>query len=386
MYKTDQITAAWRQGITSLAETWINPAAAEREQNATFDRPVWGACADAGLAGLTVPKAYGGQGLGALGTVKVLELLGYASEDPGLNFGLAAHLLAVVAPIMEYGTQKQQAHYLPALADGTLIGGNAITEASAGSDVFEMQTRAKASKHGYILNGTKTYCSNGKWANLILTYAITDEAKGFFGGVSAFLVEEENDQFRRSEEKMKLGLRSCSLAEIIFEDTLVAGERMLGQTGGGAQIFNRSMEWERTCLGAIHLGAMDKLLELASEFANQRFSGATNLSAHQAVSHPLANLKVQLEGARLLTYRAAEMLDQGVKGHTFAAMAKLAVSECYRDLTMQLMQLFAGKAYQTPNLIERHLRAALGATLYSGTSEIQRNLIARGLGLRARKR
>ena len=205
MYKTDQITAAWRQGITSLAETWINPAAAEREQNATFDRSVWAACADAGLAGLTVPKAYGGQGLGALDTVKVLELLGYASEDPGLNFGLAAHLLAVVAPIMEYGTKKQQAHYLPALADGTLIGGNAITEASAGSDVFEMQTRAKASKHGYILNGTKTYCSNGKWANLLLTYAMTDEAKGFFGGVSAFLVEEENDQFRRSEEKMKLG-------------------------------------------------------------------------------------------------------------------------------------------------------------------------------------
>lgn len=386
MYEWSKTDLAWKDKIAAFADEQINPGATERESTAQFSRSLWEASAQIGLPGLVVPKAYGGQGFNASETVKALEALGYASEDPGFNFGLAAHLLAVVKPIVEYGSKEQQARYLPGLANGTLIGGNAITEASAGSDVFQMQTTAQETSNGYALKGTKTYCSNGKWANLILTYALTDQQKGFFGGISAFVVEEEKDQFCRSEEKMKLGLRSCSLAEVIFENSFVPAERILGQAGGGAQIFNRSMEWERTCLGAIHLGAMDKLLELAGEFANQRFSGHTNLSAQQAVSHPLANLKVQLEGVRLLTYRAAEMLDKGIKGHTFASMAKLAVSECYRDLTMQLMQLFAGAAYQTPHLVERHLRAALGATLYSGTSEIQRNLIARGLGLRAKKR
>jgi alkylation response protein AidB-like acyl-CoA dehydrogenase len=385
MYKTDVIDAAWRGRITSLAEKHINPKAVKREQNATFDRSVWAACANAGLTGLTVAKAYGGQGLGALDTVKVLEVLGYASEDPGLNFGVAAHLLAVLVPIAQFGSEEQKKRFLPGFCDGSLIAGNAITERTAGSDVFNMQTVARPYRQGYLLTGTKAFCSNGKSSDVVLTYAMTQPEKGFFGGISAFLLVNGDTNFSWSEDKSKLGLRSCSLAEVIMNDTYVEEGLRLGQEGAGGPIFNASMNWERACLGAIHLGAMDRLLEQAVAFANDRYSGGQNLSARQAVTHPLAELKVRLEGARLLTYRAAQAIDEGLKKNTFCSLAKLAVSECYRDLGVQLMQLFAGAAYQTPHPVEIQLKAALGATLYSGTSEIHRNLVASDMGLRPKQ-
>lgn len=384
MYKWSNDEQEWRERINEFAARRINPGAVDREENASFDRSIWADCAKLGLTGLTIPAAYGGSGYGALSTVKVLESLGYASEDTGLNFGIAAHLLAVVVPVVKYGTEEQKEYYLPGFCSGKYIGGNAITERSAGSDVFNMSTTAKACEDGYQLNGTKTYCSNGKDADIILTYAMTNPAKGFFGGISAFLAENGISDFSWSEEKSKLGLRSCSLAEVIFEDTLLGVESRLGEEGAGGQIFNISMNWERACLGAIHLGAMDRLLKLAVQFANERFSGGKNLSARQAVTHPLAELKMRLEGARLLTYRAAEAIDEGVRRHPFCSLAKMAVSECYRDMTVQLMQLFAGAAYQTPHPVEIQLRAALGATLYSGTSEIHRNLVATDMGLRAK--
>lgn len=384
MYEWSKNELEWRERIMDFAQERINPGAVERELHATFDREVWKACAAQGLTGWVLPAHYGGQGEGALSTVRMLESLGYASEDPGLNFGLAAHLLAVVVPIMKFGSQAQKDRFLPELSNGNKIGGNAITERTAGSDVFNMSTTADLLEDGYRLNGTKTYCSNGKNADLILTYAKTHPDKGFFGGISAFVLDSGTTSFHWSPEKSKLGLRSCSLAEVIMEDTQVEITDRLGEEGAGGPIFNASMEWERSCLGGIHLGAMDRLLEMAVAFSNDRFAGGSNLSARQAISHPLADLKIRVEGARLLTYQAAIAIDKGVKRNKWSSIAKVAVSECYRDLTLQLMQIFAGAAYETPHPVEIQLKAALGATLYSGTSEIHRNLIANEMGLRAK--
>ncbi|WP_020539516.1 acyl-CoA dehydrogenase family protein [Lewinella cohaerens] len=384
IYEYSENTNNFRKEIIAFAQEYINPEAALRDQEARFDQSLWKKCAEIGLTSLSLPADFGGRGLSAYDTVLALEALGYGSEDPGLNFALAAQLLAVATPIAEFASPTQQENWLPKLISGDAIGGNAMTEESAGSDVFFMKTTAKLDKEAYLLNGTKTFCTNGQAANLVLTYALTAPEKGFFGGISAFVIDTDEQKTTWSEPSQKLGLRSCPLASINFSETSVPANQLIGKEGAGAHIFNHSMRWERTCLGAIHLGAMDRLLEQAVQFANQRFSGKGNLSSHQAVTHPLTNLKVELEGARLLTYHAARMLDAGEHKSHYAAMAKLSVSECYRKLCLQLMQLFAGQAYRTPHPVELQLRAALGATIYSGTSEIQRELIARQIGFRPR--
>ncbi len=384
MSEYSENTNNFREEIIAFAQEHINPEAALRDQEARFDQSLWKRCAAIGLTGLSLSPEFGGQGLSAYDTVLALEALGYGSEDPGLNFALAAQLLAVANPLAEFASPTQRENWLPKLINGDYIGGNAMTEESAGSDVFSMSTTAKLDQEDYLLNGRKTFCTNGQTADLVLTYALTDSEKGFFGGISAFVIDSRTQNIEWSEATQKVGLRSCPLASVNFSDTKVPLSHLVGKEGAGAQIFNHSMRWERACLGAIHLGAMDRLLEQAVQFANQRVSGRGNLSTHQAVTHPLADLKVQLEGARLLTYHAARMLDAGQRSNHFAAIAKLSVSECYRKLCLQLMQLFAGQAYLTPHPVELQLRAALGATIYSGTSEIQRELIVRQIGLRPR--
>lgn len=383
MFELNDSQKDWREKILAFAEAKINPMAIDREENGIFDRELWRSCGELGLTGLTIPKEFGGQGMDAVSTVLALEALGYGSTDPGLNFGIAAHLLAVAIPIWLYGNEDQRQRLLPGLCDGTAIGGNAITEETAGSDVYNMQTLAVKDGDAYRLNGKKTFCSNGGEADTVLTYAATNPDKGYFGGITAFVLEGGKQDFGWSDTKQKLGVRSCSLATLIQDNTLVEESNRLGREGAGAQIFSMSMAWERICLGAIHLGAMDRMLKMATKFANKRFSGSQNLSSYQAVTHPFADLKVQLEGARLLTYKAAFALDNKKKGNLAGSMAKLSVSECYKHFCLQMMQLFAGKAYHTPHPVEIQMKAALGATLYSGTSEIHRNLVSREIGFKS---
>ncbi|MEL7220486.1 MAG: acyl-CoA dehydrogenase family protein [Bacteroidota bacterium] len=386
MFERNKTQQAWQDKIIAFAETVINPDAVVRETNAVFDRNLWQSCADMGLAGLSIPQKWGGQGMNAFSTVLALEALGKGGTDPGLNFALSAHLLAVAIPISLYGTDEQRQRLLPALCDGSAVGGNAITEATAGSDVYNMQTVATKEEEKYSLTGNKTYCSNGGEADTILTYALTNPDKGYFGGVTAFVLEKGKHNFRWSEARQKLGARTCPVATLIQEGTLVDATNRLGEEGAGAQIFQTSMTWERVCLGAIHLGAMDRMFKMATDFANERFSGGKNLSSYQAVTHPFANLKLQLESARLLTYKAAYALDNKKKNQLAGSLAKLSVSECYKQFCLQMTQLFASQAYETPHPIAIQLKAALGATLYSGTSEIHRNLVARAIGFKPSQR
>lgn len=383
-WNNDQL--ARRAEVIAFATEQINPSATQRETAAHFSRKLWRACGDQGLLGMMIPKQHGGQDLDVLSCVRALESLGYASRDTGLNFAISAHLLACVAPVWEYGSTAQQALYLPRLCSGEWVASNAITEESAGSDVYNMASTAIKEADSYVLNGKKTYCSNGAVADLFVTYVLTNSSKGFFGGVSGFLIETEKNQIGVLPQEPKIGIRSCPLAELPLHNTRVDANQMLGKEGAGAQIFTKSMHWERICLGAIHLGAMDWLLEEAVKFVNQRKSGGQNLAHYQALTHPLSNYKVQLEGARLLTYQAAEALQgKSRKLKLLSSMSKLAVSECYKGLCLQLVQLYAGAAYRSPHPAEEHLRAALAATIYSGTSEIHRNLVAREIGVKPSK-
>ena len=371
-----------REAISVFAKCHLNKEVAQSDQAQFFDRSLWKTCGSVQLPGLCIPKAYGGRGLNALDTTIALEALGYSSENDGFNFALAAHMLACLVPIHLYGTEAQKQYYLPELCNGEKIATNAMTESSAGSDVYQMSTIAETDGDNFRLNGHKVYCSNAPVADVVVTYAVTNKSKGFFGGLSAFILDKKQHAFQTTERIDKLGLRSCQLGEVFFEDSQVGADAVLGKIGSGGPIFQKSMEWERICLGALHLGAMDRMLEKATAFVNERISGGQSISKFQAVTHPLVNLKVRLESARLLTYKSAWRLDQHKNVAADASICKLAVSETYKDMAMQMMQLYAGKAYREHSDAERNLRDAISATIYSGTSEIQRNIIARYMGMK----
>jgi len=217
-----------------------------------------------------------------------------------------------------------------------------MTETESGSDVYTMQCSASHQDGNYVLNGTKTFVSNCGDASLVLTYAKTDPDKGFFGGITAFVVEKGN--YSIGAEFKKMGLESCSLGEIVFEEVSLPENAVVGKEGGGGMIFNRSMEWERICLTGIHLGAMERVLKKTVDFVKQRKSKGDSIGKFQAVSHRLAEMKVLLESSRNMAFKAAWTLDNKKSAGEEAAIAKLLVSTSVKDFMLKAMQVFGGSS------------------------------------------
>jgi hypothetical protein len=367
--------------IVRFAQQELNKGIAARDREQTFPRDLWLACGGVGLQGLPVPEAYGGSGLDSLSTAIALEALGYGCEDAGLVFSICAHLLSCVVPIWKHGSEEQKRAYLPGLCDGSLIGVHAMTEPGSGSDAFALLTRAVPDGAGWRIRGSKIFISNGPVADLVIVFAMTDAAKGYHGGVSAFLVQRGTPGFHVSKKIEKLGLRTSPFGELSFEDVYVPPEAVLGGIGGGSAMFTKAMDWERICLFASHVGQMERLLETSTRYARQRTQFGQTIGKFQAVSHKIADMKVNLEAARLLVYRAAWRLDHSKSASLDAAITKLFVSESLVRSALDTVQIFGGYGFTTEYDAERYLRDAVGSTLYSGTSEMQRNIIARWLGL-----
>lgn len=372
---------ALRKEIVNFARTEIDPGAADRDRAQTFSRDLWVKGGDHLLPGLLVPREFGGRGLDPLSAVIALEALGYGSSDAGFNFSICAHLLACVVPIWKHGTDDQKHDLLPGLSNGTLIAANAMTEPATGSDAFALTTRAEPVDESYRLNGTKVFASNAPCADIVVTYAETDSKKGFHGGVTAFAVTRGTPGFRTGPQFQKLGLRTSHMSEVIFEDAIVPAAAAIGAIGAGGQIFAQSMDWERICLGAIHVGAMDRLLELSIRHARTTRVGAEAIGKSQGVSHAIATMKVRLDTSRAMLYRAASLLDKSRTVSMDAAIAKLVISEAYVAAARATSTIFGEAAVIEGHEAERALRDSLASTIYSGTSEIQRNIIARWLGL-----
>ena len=372
---------ALREQIIRFARKELSPGARERDRDHAFSRDLWLKCGEMGLQGLPVPMEYGGSGLDPLSTVLAIEALGYACEDSGLVFSICAHMLACTVPIWLYGSEAQKAKYLPRLCSGDLIAVNAMTEPEGGSDAFNMRTRARPDGGGFSITGNKIFGSNGPVAGLAVLYAATDPEKGFLGGVTAFLVEEGTPGFSRGQTFEKMGLRTCPIGELVFDEVRVDAGQVLGTVGGGGPIFNRSMEWERICLVAAHVGKMEWLVEKSIAYARSRKSFGKPIGHNQAISHKIADMKVRLETSRLLTYRAASQLQKKSTVGLDAAMTKLHVSEALVATARDAMQIMGGYGYMVEYDVERSLRDAMSAPIYSGTSEMQRNIIAQWLGL-----
>lgn len=372
---------ALRKETIRFAQRELNESVGERDQDQTFPRELWLKCGQMGFQGLPVSEEYGGGGADALTTAIALEALGYGCHDSGLVFSICAHLLACVIPVWKFGSSEQKQRYLPRLCNGTLIAVNAMTEPGSGSDAFSIRTSALPDGNGFRINGTKTFTSNGPIADVALVFTVTDPVKGYHGGVTAFLLEKGTNGFRTGQKFEKMGLRTSPIGELIFEDVYASTDSILGGLGAGANIFTHSMDWERICLFASHIGTMERLLEKSIEYARTRSQFGQKIGKFQAVSHKIADMKVQLEAARLLTYRAAWRLDRERSASLDASMAKLFVSEALVKTALDAIQIFGGYGYMTEYEIERALRDAVGSTIYSGTSEMQRNIIARWLGI-----
>jgi len=370
-----------RDNIIKFAQRELNAGARDRDREQAFSRELWRKCADIGIQGLPVPEEYGGSGFDPLSCAVALEALGYGCRDGGLVFSLCAHLLACVVPTLAHGSAEQKRRYLPGLCDGTLIGMHAITEPGSGSDTFAMRTKAEKQGNRWKINGTKTFVSNGPLGDLAIVFALTDAGKGFHGGVTAFLVPAGSPGFSVGKKFEKMGLRTSHVGELVFQDLDVADDAVLGTVGGGSAVFATAMDWERSLLVASHVGVIERLMETSIAYARTRSQFGQPIGKFQAVAHKIADMKTQLEAARLLTYRSAWRLDHARNASLDASITKLFVSETLLKVALDTVQIHGGYGFMAEYDVERTLRDAVGGTIYSGTSEMQRNIIARWLGL-----
>jgi hypothetical protein len=364
----------------AFAQRELDKDLVEREAAGKFSLEAWRACAKFGIQSLPIPTEMGGGGADILTTVLVMEALGYGCHDNGLIFSLNAQMWSLELPLLKFGTPAQQQEFLPGLMAGDLIGVHAMTEPDSGSDAFAMRTRAERQGDEYVLNGTKLYITNAPISDVVLVFAKSPD-KPKMASVSAFLVEKGTPGFTVTRGLDKMGLRTSPMGEIVLDDCRIPVENRLGSEGSGMAIFNSSMAWERSCILASALGAMQRQLEACTEYARTRKQFGQPIGKFQAVAGKVADMYLRLEAARLLVYQAAWLGQQGKPAMAKAAAAKLFTSEAWITSSLDAIQVHGAYGYMTESGIERDLRDAVAGTIYSGTSEIQRVILAGMLGL-----
>ncbi len=366
--------------VIKFAQRELGGDVVAREKRGELFREGWQRCAEFGIQGLCVPEEYGGLGKDIVSCMLAMQALGYACKDSGLLFALSSHMFTCEIPLLEFGSAEQKARYLPRMAAGELIGGHAMTEPEAGSDAYSLRTTAEPKGDGWILNGTKTFISNAPIADLLLVFATTNRSRGW-AGITAFLVERGTPGLELGRPLDKVGLKTSPTGEVVLDGCEVGAEALLGKKGGGTAIFNAEMEWERSCLFAVQVGAMQRQLETCVRYCQERTQFGQSIGKFQAVSHKLADMRVRIELAELILHKVAWLKSQGKRAQLESAISKLFVSEAYLASSLDAMQVHGGYGFMTEYEVDRDLRDALGGTIYSGTSEIQRNIIARLLGL-----
>lgn len=351
-------------------------AAAHLRATTGFSRERWKAAAAQGLTALPAPADYGGSAGSAFQTALFFEALGRTAEDSGFVFSLGAHVFAGLMPVVIGGTEEQKKSWIPAIAAGTCMLANAMTESSSGSDAFAMRTTAVKKANSYIINGSKQFCSNAPNADVLVVYAVTDEAKGFFGGISAFLMDARRPGVTIGPVQEKMGLENSDMADVFFEHVEVNEDRLIGKAGSGTMLFQASMMWERVGLSAWHVGSMQQLIARSIAYAQTRSTGGKPIANHQAIAFRLADMQTRCEAARLLVYRAAHALDNRSHSTREAAMAKVYASEALIQTAQDALLIHGGNGYMKSYAIEHFLRDAMASATYSGTNDVLRLLLA----------
>lgn len=371
-----------RADVIAFARRELGRDAAGTDREARFPARDWRRCAEYGVLGWPVPTAYGGAGLDPLSTIVALEALGYGCRDNGLVFAVNNHLWGCVSYLLLHGDEEQKRRFLPPLCAGTLIGAHALTEPEAGSDVLGMATTAKRDGDGWRLTGAKCFVSNGPVADVFVTLARTGGEGRAPDRLSAFLVTADLPGVDRRRELPKMGLRSTPMGVVEFDDVPVPAGNLLGREGAGYALFTSAIEWERSFMFASQVGAMERLLDGAVRHANSRRQFGRTLGSFQAVSHPIADMKIRLELARLLLYRIGALKAQGRHALLEATIAKIFISESLVQTATAAMQIHGARGYTADDGIERELRDALAGPVYAGSNAVQRGILAELLGVR----
>jgi alkylation response protein AidB-like acyl-CoA dehydrogenase len=368
-----------RDEVVRFARQELNHDLIHLDRDESFARESWEKCARFGIHGLPFPKEYGGGEADITTTMLAMDGLGYGCRDAGLIFAINAQMWAVQMPIWSFGSEDQKRRYLPRLISGEWVGAHGMSEPGSGSDAMSLTTSAVQRDGTWVLNGSKTFVTNAPIADVFVLFATTDPKKGFLG-VSAFLAEKGQPGLT-TRPISKMGLRTSPMGEVVLEDCALPAEALLGGVGQGSKIFNASMEWERACILASNAGAMERQLEVCIEYAKTRKQFNRPIGKFQSVANKIVDMKVRLETSRMLLYRVAWLKQCGKDAVMDAAIAKLYLSEAWVQSCLDAVQIHGGYGISTEFELERDLRDSIGGRIYSGTSEMQRNIIASRLGL-----
>ncbi|MBT2542081.1 acyl-CoA dehydrogenase family protein [Streptomyces sp. ISL-44] len=370
---------ALRDGLAPWLEK-VSAGHVERDAEAAFSPENWAAVAATGILGLPFDERWGGLGQSLLTTMYVLEGLGEGCRDAGLNFSVCTHIVSTGVPLHRFGSPELKDRFLPGICSGERIGAHAISEPGSGSDALAMRTRAVRDGDHFVLNGSKAFVSNGPVADLLTVYARTSDRPGPLS-ITAFLVERDTPGLTVGGPIAKMGLRTSPLSELYFDDCRVPASHVVGRVGGGFLVLDHVMRWEILCSFVINAGEMRHRVARCVEYARARTQFGQPIGSYQAVSHKIVDMEVGVETARHWLYGTAEKMAAGENVTRDIAMAKLVTSEANVASALNAVQIFGGNGYMAEYGIEKELRNAVAGTIYSGTSEIQRNRIASLLGL-----
>jgi len=374
--------AELKSQVIDFALQNLNEDMIKRDREGIFSVDLWRKCADFGIMGLAAPSSLGGKydEVDLLTATIAMEGFGYGCKDNGLALALNAHMWTVQLPMYEFGTEAQRIKYIPKMVSGELKSCHALTEPNSGSDTFAMETTAEKVEGGYLLNGTKHLITLAPIADIALVFASTNPKLGKWG-ISAFIVEKEMDGYEAPLVQAKMGLRTVPIGKLILKDCFVPEENRLSKEGAGFGIINHSLEYDRCCILASQLGAMERQLEESVYYVKERKQFGQSIGSFQSVSNRIADMKLRLETSRLLLYQTAWKKQTGSSAMMEACLLKLHLSESYALSSLDAMRSVGGRSFLEEYEIERDLRDAVGGLLYAGTSDIQRNIIARLLGL-----
>ena len=366
-----------KQMVRNFVEQDVEPLAQQIEEEDHVPEKLLEMAKDLGLFGMSIPEEYGGIGLNTVGKATVLGELGRSSN--GFATIISAHTGIGSVGIVRLGSERLKQKYLPDMATGKKVGAFALSEPGAGSDATNLSTTAE--KHGdkWIINGTKHFITNAPIADVFTVFALTDKEKGAKGGITTFLIEKNFPGVTVGKEDKKMGLRGSQTAQLIFEDCEVPDENVIGEVGMGYMSALKILGEGRVGLAARAVGSCEKLIELSATYAQERKQFGKPISDNQGIQWMLADMATETEAARMLMMKAATMIDNGEKAIKESSMAKLYASEVFNKVAEKAVQIHGGMGYVSDYPIERFYRDARITTIYEGTSEVQRIIIARAV-------
>lgn len=373
---TEELTMV-RDSAREYAETWVAPGAAERDRGEVFPWEQFRKAAEYGFTGICTPEEYGGAGLGNQALSLVLIEVNRACAATGVT--LSVHNSLCTAPLLKFGNEEQRRRFLPPLAAGEILGAYSLSEAGSGSDAAALVCAARADGDDFILDGTKLWVTSGTHAGLFLVFARTAHGERKHQGITAFLVEKDTPGFRVSKKEEKLGIRSSSTCELVFEDCRVPRANVLGEVDKGFRIAMDTLDGGRIGIASQAIGIAQASLDQSVRYAKERHAFGKAIAQFEAIQFKIADMKARIEAATLMTLRAAWLKDRGRPHTAEASQAKLLASRTANFAAREAVQIHGGAGYLEDFPVERYMRDARITEIYEGTTEIQKLVIARAV-------